>query len=433
MAIDSKLLRKSVLALFAGQVSKLAIQAIYFVTLARMLGATDYGAFAAVLALAALLSPFSSLGTNTLMVRNVAHDATSAPYEWKRALLFTAVGGLFSSVLLAAASHWIAPTNVSWAVIFFVAVADLVGLRLVDLVGSFRQAVGSSRALAILPSVANLCRLSAAAAAILSLETMSLSTWSWVYAAATLPLGVGVAVMTTVKVGYYKGSTKVTQREVREGLLFATALASQNVYNDVDKAMLGRLVSATSAGIYSAAYRIIDMAYAPIRSVSAAAYPLYFREGKSGLRSALRLTRKISLIVLGYAFVGAIGVALVAPIAPAILGSDYNEAVQYIQMMAGLIILRAGSFLAADTLTGSGHQGYRTAVQASMAGINVCMNFYLLPQYGIGGAVISTLACEALLGALLWFYIVIQLRTTPAAVPRSKRRRRGRHRATSRV
>lgn len=412
MAVDTNLLRKSVIVLFAGQAAKLAIQAVYFIALARMLGATGYGAFAAVLALAALLSPFSSLGTNTLMVRNVAQEADSAPYEWKRAITFTTLGGLLSSVILAAASHWIAPTNIAWTGIFFIAVADLVGLRLLDLVGAFRQAGGSSRALAILPSVANLCRLVAAMAAILAFETIPLSTWSWVYAAATLPLGVGVAVVTTAKIGYYKGSTNLTTREMKDGLLFATALASQNVYNDIDKAMLGRLVSATSAGIYSAAYRIIDMAYAPIRSVSAATYPLYFREGKHGLRSALKLTRKISPVVLGYAVVGAIGVTLAAPLAPVILGSDYSEAVQYIRMMAWLIMLRAGSFLAADTLTGSGHQGYRTAVQASMAGINVCTNLYLIPQYGIAGAVISTLACEAFLGALLWFYIAVQLRTT---------------------
>lgn len=422
------------LALFAGQVSKLAIQAVYFVALARMLGPTDYGAFAAVLALAALVSPFSSLGTNTLMVRNVAQDPVTARYEWKRALVFTAFGGMISSLLLASASHWVAPADVSWAGIFYVAVADLVGLRLVDLVGSFRQAVGSSRALAILPSLANTCRLVAAVTANLALGTLSLETWSWIYAAATLPLGAGVAVLTTVRIGFYRGKTKVTPREMREGLLFATALASQNVYNDIDKAMLGRLVSATSAGIYSAAYRIIDMAYAPIRSVSAAAYPLYFKEGKSGLRSALKLTRKISFLVLGYAVVGAIGVAFAAPLAPAILGTDYSEAVQYIQPMAWLIILRAGSFLAADTLTGCGHQSYRTAVQASMAAINVCMNFYLLPQYGIAGAVISTLLCEALLGSLLWLYIVVQLQRAPEVAPRaSARRKRGRHRASSRV
>lgn len=410
MSLNIKLLRKNVAALLAGQVSKLIIQAVYFVVLARMLGATGYGAFAAVIALAALVSPFSSLGTNTLMVKSVARNAANAPAEWKRSLLYTVAGGLFFSLLLAVLSAQIAPQGVSALTLFALAVADLVGLRLVDLVGSVWQSLGHNRALAILPSLTNLLRLIAALLMWLVAEQSSLETWAAVYLLATLPLGIFVAVQTTYKLGYFKGAAKITFGEVKEGFLYSTALASQNIYNDIDKAMLGRIVSATSAGVYSAAYRIIDMAYAPIRSVSAAAYPLYFREGQGGLRSALALTRKISPMVLGYAVVGSIGVAWAAPLAPMILGSDYIPAVDFIRLMSGLIILRSLTFLAADALTGSGHQKYRTSVQVAIAALNVLLNLWLIPHHGIVGAVISTLACEAILAVLLWSYIGACLR-----------------------
>ncbi|WP_168709272.1 oligosaccharide flippase family protein [Arthrobacter sp. PAMC25564] len=431
MSLDIRLLRKNVFALLAGQVSKLAIQAAYFVVLARMLGATGYGAFAAAVALAALVSPYSSLGTNTLMIKNVARDSLDASPEWKRALLYTTSGGLLFSILLALFSAQIAPQGVSSLAILQIALADLVGLRLVDLVGSVWQSLGRHRALAILPSLANLLRLIAALLMWLVASQSSLDTWATVYLLATLPLGIFVVIQTTVKLGYFKGSARISLDELKEGFLYSTALASQNIYNDIDKAMLGRLISATSAGVYSAAYRIIDMAYAPIRSVSAAAYPLYFREGQDGLRSALRLTRKISPMVLGYAVVGSIGVALVAPLAPLILGSDYVEAVDFVRLMAWLIILRALTFLAADALTGSGHQRYRTFVQVAVAVLNVFLNLYLIPSYGILGAVISTLACEAILGILLWCYIGVgmKLKRTSGG-RRAKRGKRGRRRET---
>jgi len=398
-----------------------------------MLGANDYGAFAAILALAALLSPFSSLGTNTLMVRNVARDPLISSFEWKRALLFTICGGVTSSLLLAAMAHWIAPPGVSWAGVFCIVFADLVGLRMIDLVGSFWQARGRIRDLALLPSVVNLLRLISAIAAWFTVGAVALETWAWIYAAATVPLGLVVAFITTTRVGLYRARTPISTRDLREGLLFSTALAAQNVYNDIDKAMLGRLVSATSAGIYSAAYRIIDMAYAPIRSVAAATYPLFFKEGKDGLTAALKITRRILWVVLGYAIVGSVGVYLAAPLCPLILGDDYVEAVQFIQWMSALIVLRALSFLAADTLTGSGHQTYRTSVQVGMAVANVAMNFYLLPLYGVGGAVISTLVCEALLGMFLWLYIAAQLRTQRIAEREKARKgKRGRRKATAR-
>lgn len=433
MSLNIKVLRKNVFALLAGQVSKLSIQAVYFVVLARMLGATDYGAFAAAVALAALFSPFSSLGTNTLMIKNVARDSLTAPSEWKRALLYTVMGGILCAVILAVLTPQIAPEGVSSLAIFQLALADLVGLRLVDLVGSVWQSLGRHRALATLPSLTNLFRLIAALFMWLVLGESSLETWATVFLVATLPVGVWVAVHTTIKLGYFKGGAKFGIKEAKEGLLYSTALASQNIYNDIDKAMLGRMISASSAGVYSAAYRIIDMAYAPIRSVSAAAYPLYFQEGEGGLRSALRLTRKISPMVLGYAVVGSIGVALVAPLAPVILGDDYSEAVDFIRIMTWLIVLRALTFLAADPLTGSGHQRYRTVVQVSVAGLNVLLNLYLIPQFGILGAVISTLACEAILGILLWGYIAAHLKQNRARDLAVSGKRRGRRRETSRL
>lgn len=400
------------MSLLLGQVTKLALQAAYFVVLARMLGATGYGAFAAGIALAALASPFSSLGTNTLMIKNVSRDEASASTEWQRALIYTVCGGFFFSVLLWLIASLIAPEALSRAALLQLAVADLVGLRVIDLVGSVWQALGKSRALAVLPSLTNLMRLIAAAAIWLYFGQATLDDWATVYLWVTLPLGAFVATHTTIKLGARRSNLKITFGEITEGLMYSVALAAQNVYNDIDKAMLARMISAASSGVYSAAYRIIDMAYAPIRSVSAATYPLYFQHGEQGLRSALTLTRKISPMVIGYAVLGSIAVAASAPLAPAILGNEYIETIGLIQWMGVLILLRAFTFLAADALTGSGHQKYRTSVQLLVAVMNVLMNLFTISHYGVAGAVVSTLACEFILAVVLWAYIGTHLKRT---------------------
>src|SRR4051794_38263618 len=52
----------------------LAMQAIYFVIIARSLGPDQYGAFSASVSLVAMLGPFASWGMGNLLIRNVARD-----------------------------------------------------------------------------------------------------------------------------------------------------------------------------------------------------------------------------------------------------------------------------------------------------------------------------------------------------------------------
>ncbi|WP_354170237.1 oligosaccharide flippase family protein [Arthrobacter sp. UYEF36] len=404
--------RGNVLGLLAGQLTRLALQAGYFVILARMLGATGYGAFAAAIALCALVTPFTSLGANTLMLKNVSRDATSAAREWKKALAYTVMGGLLLAAVLTLLAHLIAPPELSRLSIFQIAIAELIGLKLVELTGAVWQGLGQSRPLIVWPTLLNLIRLVAAGATFFWVGESSLELWATIYTASTLPLGLLVAMRTTSKLGYTKGGMRLRGRDVKEGLLFSVAMSSQNVYNDIDKAMLARIDSVGAAGVYSAAFRIIDMAYAPIRSISAAAYPLYFREGEGGLAAALQLTRKITAPVLIVGSLAAIGAFVTAPVAPLILGADYESAIDVIRLLAPLILLRGLTFLAADTLTGCGRQGFRTGTQIAVAVANICMNLILIPSLGIIGAVVATLFCEFLLASILWIYIYVARKRT---------------------
>lgn len=410
MAVNMLGFRRNVFGLLVGQVSRLGLQAAYFVVLARMLGASGYGAFAAALALVALVTPFSSLGANTLMLKNVARNHEAASTEWIRALVYTLIGGIALSLVLTALTDLIAPAELSRVAIFQIAFAELIGMKLVELVGALWQGVGKSRPLIILPPLVNLLRLAAALALFTLHGQSSLEEWAPIYILVTLPLGVFVAAHTTKKLGFGSGDLRLRGREIREGLLYSVALSSQNIYNDIDKAMLGRLNSVAAAGLYSAGYRIVDMAYAPIRSISAAAYPLFFREGERGLLSALKLTRKLAPIVLILGAVAGAGAAWLAPLAPILLGSEYGGAVDVIRLLSPLVFLRGLSFLAADTLTGCGKQGIRTVVQISVAVVNVGLNFALIPLLGISGAIIVTLVCEAVLAAALWACIAYSVR-----------------------
>lgn len=423
MTLNLQGFRKNVAGLLAGQLMRLGLQAAYFIVLARMLGTSEYGAFAAALALGALVAPFSSLGAHSIMVRNVARAPSVAAGEWRRALVYSLGIGLLLTGLLTVLADFIAPPELSRLGIFLVVVADIVALKLVELSGGLWQALGKSKSLIVLPALVNSFRLLAAVGALFLAPHIELEQWSLIYLAATLPIGVGSGLYTTIKLGKSRASLWLRWRDIREGILFSVATSAQNVYNDIDKAMLARIGNVAQAGLYSAAYRVIDMGYAPIRAVASAAYPLYFREGEHGLVSAMALTRRIAPAVVALGAVAAVGAFFVAPLTPLLLGSEFSGAIILVQLISPLILLRGVSYLAADTLTGCGRQAFRTAAQVGIAIVNVALNFVFIPVLGVMGAVIVTLACETLLAVVLWLYIGLSLRRL--------RSRRGRRRMAS--
>jgi O-antigen/teichoic acid export membrane protein len=212
------------------------------------------------------------------------------------------------------------------------------------------------------------------------------------------------------RLGGFRADLYTFAAQWREGLLFAVSASSQNVYNDIDKTMLARLDTLAAAGIYAAAYRILDFAFVPMRAALAAAYPRFFKSGANGLGSALRFSKKIALPGIAYAVVVA-GVLLLGSTAiPVVLGAEYSQSVGAVQMLAALPLLRWTHYLAADSLTGAGFQGARTACQIAVAMINIGLNFWLITDYSWTGAVLSTLISDGLLAVMLWGVVAAAIR-----------------------
>src|ERR1700722_10329757 len=89
-----------------GQGFRLVIQAAYFVLVARALGPDAYGGFVTVVAMAALLGPFSGMGSPNLFIKNVRSGKREAATCWGNGILVTMFSGTLLSALGIALS-WI--------------------------------------------------------------------------------------------------------------------------------------------------------------------------------------------------------------------------------------------------------------------------------------------------------------------------------------
>jgi O-antigen/teichoic acid export membrane protein len=429
LALPWQRLRQSLLArnaawLTVGQGGLKVLQAAYFVVIARTLGAGGLGAFAAATALSQLISPMAGLGSGNVLIQHVARRREAFDHYWGGALTLTLVAGAISVGAAALAGRAFLPATIATSLVICVATSDLVFATVLFLCGQAYQAQERMARTAQLPIVTTFLRLLAAFAFVATPGQHTAAQWGYYYLASTAISTATALWLTSRELGRPVIRFNYTTRDVRDGFYFAAGISAQNVYNDIDKVMLGRLVPDLSAtGIYSAAYRVIDVLLVPIRSIGQAAYPKFFKHGAHGVRSSAKVAQQLLPPAVGYGTLAAIAMFLVAPLLPQLLGHDFDQAAGAVRWLSVLPILKSIQFAAADALTGAGFQATRTVLQVVVAGINIGINFPLITHYSWRGAAWSSLICDGLLAVSLWA-LVFHLRkqadaraVTPAPEP----------------
>jgi O-antigen/teichoic acid export membrane protein len=380
-----------------GQGLRLLIQALYFTVIARSLGAQNYGAFVGVVGLVGILSPFATLGTGHLLIKNVARDRSQFKRHWGRALLTTLVSGslLFGVVLLC--SRFVLPPAIPTSLVRLIAASDLFGTSIMGLCGYAFIAFERLQWTAAFNVLLSSARLVAAVILIALHHSPSALQWGDFYFASTGAIAAAALLLALWKLGTPTFSLLRTVSEVREGLFFSVSQSAQTIYNDIDKTMLARLGSLEATGIYGAAYRLIDVSFAPVWSLLAAAYPNFFRVGIGGVGETLRYAKPLILRALGYAAFVAFALLAGAGIVPHLLGKDYASTVEALRWLAILPALKVVHFFLSDALAGAGYPGLRTAIHLGVAAFNVLINLWIIPAYSWRGAAWSSIASDAIL------------------------------------
>jgi O-antigen/teichoic acid export membrane protein len=165
---------------------------------------------------------------------------------------------------------------------------------------------------------------------------------------------------------------------------------------------MGRLGSLEATGVYAAAYRLVDMAFLPVGSLLIVTYARFFQHGVQGVRATARYARRLLALGASYGFTASLGLYLLAPALPHILGEQYRESVAAVRWLSVLPLLKAVHYFGADALTGAGYQGVRTMVLVVVAAANILLNLTLIPAYSWRGAAMATVISDGLMGVGIW-------------------------------
>lgn len=398
-----------------GHGAQLPIRAVYFVLIARSLGAEGYGAFIGVTSLAAMLAPFASMGSGNILIKHVARDRSEFARFWGRAILLTWSSGVMLTIATAVLSLFILPPTIPFLLVVTVAIADLLFLSVLNVSAQAFQGFQRLTMTSFLLVLPNLTRL-LALLVLIAIKKPTPMDLGYLYLVST---GVAFAVgayLVGRELGKAAYGGRVLDGEVREGLYFSVALCSQSIFNDIDKTMLTRLATLEAAGIYAAAYRLIDVAFIPIRSLISASYARFFQSGAQGMRGTVALVGKLLPVAAGYGLAASLALYLSAPLLPLVFGREFAEATNALRWLALLPFLKVLHYFPANALTGAGFQGLRTACLVATALFNVSLNLWLVPTYSWKGSAWASLASDGLYAVVIWVAVLWKLRGSAPAV-----------------
>lgn len=413
-ARESTLARNSVW-MFLGYGVRIIVQAGYFILIARALGPAEYGAFVGTVALIAIAAPFAGAGSGNLLIKNVSRDKSLFAVYWGNALFMLVSTGLALMGVIVVVAHWILPRAIPTTLIVLICLSDMIGARINDFAAQAFQAMDRMSYTARVGLVPFVLRLLSAVIIIGVWHHGSALLLGWFYLGSTVVSStIGMAVVNW-KLGRPRLELSRIPAELKEGFYFGAGLSAQTIYNDIDKTMMASLSTLDATGIYGAAYRVIDVAFTPVRAVKDAAYANFFRNGQNGIAGSFAYAKKLLPRLAGYSILAFVGLFVLGPVLPLLIGKDFSRTVEALRWLALLPLLKTIHYLISDSVTGAGYQGYRTAAQVFVALLNVGLNFWLIPLYSWRGAAWSSLACDGAL-ALIMYGILMVLMAREARV-----------------
>jgi O-antigen/teichoic acid export membrane protein len=236
------------------------------------------------------------------------------------------------------------------------------------------------------------------------------SAWQWAIASLVVSCISAAAAFAVVTrfFGLPSFSPSLLGKRAAEGFVFAISGSTTAVYNDIDKVVISHYGMDRANGIYSMAYRVVNIGTMPIMAIVSAAFPRFFREGIKGIAATVPMARQLlkRTALLGIGISAAM--FLCAPIIPHLVGKSYAESVSALRWLCLIPFFRCFHLSAGDAIAGAGHQKFRLVSQSIAAGGNLLLNLYLVPRYSWWGAAWASLATDGALGVMNWvalFYL----------------------------
>ncbi len=394
-------------SVFSGSMVAKAVGFVLQIVLGRSFGKALYGVYSYGLTILRVVRELGTLGLQNGVVRFGAEYHEGGD-ESRVKGTFLAVGGLGlgTGLLLGVAFYLAAPwlaantlENTNDPLIFQLFAVGLPFYILTYLGSRMARALGQMRVDVLLDSILQPA-LFLLLTGILVLFGQGFTTALYAFLASTV-LAAGASVYAVYRLFPPLFSSLSPSIDLRRLLRFSlpivgVSLASMGLAR-ADRIMLGILATEDAVGLYTAASKMSVQLRFVLFALTAAFSPVISELYHSDRRGALAqlyadTVRWIALGTLPLAVV----LMVFAPDIMTLFGADFREGAVLLRILAVAYIVVAGSGSVGHMLQMSDHQDFAFWVNASMAVLNVGLNWILIQWYGVVGAAIATSVAHVL-------------------------------------
>lgn len=378
-------------SLFMWLLVRAAAQAAMVVWLSRMLGATDYGRFVAVVAVASFLTPFAGFGLSGVILRDGARRPDQAGAYLASALRVWVPSSIVCVALGIGAAYALLPDALPWLAVIALVAGEIMAMSITELTSRTEQACHRVAHYGAMNAGLSVARLAALAAYWLFARP-TIGGWMWVYAASSLTYAVWLCWFCYTRIVHSDGLRP--RLRLRDGMPFAIAVSSLRLQAEFNKPVLAHL-GFQHAGNLNAAQRATDLASLPLIALQEALWPRLYASPNAGAR--LRTTG-LALFIL--ALVGGGLLWLAAPWLPGLLGDGFAETASLLRWLAWLPAIQLVRNFTTFRLIHHGRTKLLTITYLASAVIGIATVVWVIPLFGVTGAAMALYATEVALIAM---------------------------------
>ena len=405
MSESVRAILRNALALLLAYVIPRSLMLVAVAVAARVLGAHAFGVYGTAAAFAVILSIVSTLGMQPLLVRELARAPERAAGLLRTAHVLKTASNAVMLVLLLALGAALGLDRTVLATALVIGAGYALGSYSENLAAYFQSQERMhvwTQASALFGLVAGLggaaiviaTRSITAFAAAALLGQLAALAWLMLRARRAVP---------EHALPPHPFTSPETAAELRllgrAVVPFALAFIALTLYCKVDVLLLARWRSATDVGLYTAAYKFVDLTQALVIVAAGAVLPRLARAmGPASGRAGALTVELTTLGVLPFAVLLFIARA---PIVALIFGAEYAAATSAVALLAALLPLLALNITAGYVLGVAGRMRAVAVAYAGALALKVVLGFVLIPRLGPAGAAGAALIAELTLAPML--------------------------------
>ncbi|MFA6007920.1 MAG: flippase [Candidatus Shapirobacteria bacterium] len=399
-----KIVFKNFLWLAFSQVGSRIIRASITLYAARTLGASQYGVFSYAIGLAGFFIFFKNIGIDSIMTRDIAKNPHLREKIFSTGFWIEIVLLVFTVLLLLFIAPFFSKINEAVVLLPVIAVM-LVADDLRDFFFAFFRGVEKMEWEAIIVTLVNVLVTVFGFVALAYVNTpLSLAS---AYASASV-----LATIIAGSVVFWRYGLDVIRKFSKDHIIpvlsaawpIAMAGLPSVFLFSVDLVMLGWWWPASEVGIYAATQKIIGILMVVPQLIATSTFPVLARLIKEQSKEKIKaLMESILKMILAFSvpiFIG--GMLLGGELLSRIFGVEYASGNVAFTILLGSIFAVFPLMIFSNFVFANNAQRQTVSYPFISSGINIILNFLLVPNYGMVGASFATLISFGIYAFLMY-------------------------------